>query len=315
MDDPLRPARLTRKLDRYAGQQVPATVDLWPAIRRTLLTPAQRSGIFISGGTDSPSLSSTPRTRAQPKENGTMSRNYEQSTVSDDLSDESANGIVARPRRPPTVARIHVEPAPAEEPVAAARSNTPVILGIVGLGGLVALFLVALIINNLSHTNTAATGSTGTTTNAAAAGPADVVPGSLAVDFTATNLTDGKVVHVSDYIGKNPVWLNFWASWCGPCKQEMPDMEQLYQLNKDKGLVILGFDVREDQKTVSDFVTSRSFSWTFLLQPSGDTANRYYVSGIPTHIFIGKDGIIKSRISSGLPRSYMENELKKILDQ
>ncbi len=319
MDDPLRPARLTRKLDRYAGQQVPATVDLWPAIRRTLLTPAQRSGIFSSGGTDSPSRSSTPRTRAQHKENGTMSRNYEQSTVSDDPSDESVNSSVARPRRPPTVARIHVEPAPSEEPIpAVARSNTPVILGIVGLGGLVALFLVAMILNNINQANSAATGSTGGTGGtgtAAAAGPADVVPGSLAVDFTATNLTDGKVVHVSDYIGKNPVWLNFWASWCGPCKQEMPDMEQLYQLNKDKGLVILGFDVREDQKTVSDFVTSQAFHWTFLLQPSGDTASRYYVSGIPTHIFIGKDGIIKSRISSGLPRSYMENELKKILDQ
>lgn len=313
MDDPLRPARLTRKLDRYAGQQVPATVDLWPAIRRTLLTPAHRSGIFNNGGPDSPSLSSTPRTRAQLKENGTMSRNYEQTTVSDDLSDESVNSSLPRPRRPPTAARIYVEPAPSEEPVAAARSNTPVILGIVGLGGLVALFLVAMIFNNLNHS--AATGSSGTATNAAAAGPADVVPGSLAVDFTATNLTDGKVVHVSDYIGKNPVWLNFWASWCGPCKQEMPDMEQLYQLNKDKGLVILGFDVREDQKTVSDYVTSKAFDWTFLLQPSGETANRYYVSGIPTHIFIGKDGIIKSRISSGLPRSYMENELKKILDQ
>jgi len=244
-----------------------------------------------------------------------MSRNYEQTTVSDDLSDESVNSIPVRPRRPPTAARIHVEPAPSEEPEAvAARSNTPVILGIVGLGGLVALFLVAMIFNNISRANPATAGSSGTT-SAAAVGPADVVPGSLAVDFTATNLTDGKVVHVSDYIGKNPVWLNFWASWCGPCKQEMPDMEQLYQLNKDKGLVILGFDVREDQKTVSDYVTSKAFDWTFLLQPSGETANRYYVSGIPTHIFIGKDGIIKSRISSGLPRSYMENELKKILDQ
>jgi thiol-disulfide isomerase/thioredoxin len=186
----------------------------------------------------------------------------------------------------------------------------PVILGILGLGGLVALLLIAMIFNNLSHSGQASAGST---TANVATGPEDVVPGSLAVDFTATNLADGKVVHVSDYRGKNPVWLNFWASWCGPCKAEMPDMQQLYDANKDKGLVILGFDVREDQKTVNDFVTSRAFNWTFLLQPSGETAARYYVSGIPTHIFIGKDGVIKSRISSGLPRTYMENELKKIL--
>jgi thiol-disulfide isomerase/thioredoxin len=309
MDNPTRPSRLGRKLDHYARTKVPATVDLWPAIRRTLLTPAQQSGIFNSGGADSPSYLSILRARAQHKENGTMSRKYESTSVSDGEFEEPVEGIPVRPRRPPTAARIHVEPAPSEAPAPAARSNMPVIMGIVGVGGLVALLLVAMIFNNLSHKGDAATGSGGTV----ATGPEDVVPGSLAVDFTATNLVDGKVVHVSDYRGKNPVWLNFWASWCGPCKAEMPDMQQLYDANKAKGLVILGFDVREDQKTVSDFVTSRAFNWTFLLQPNGETANRYYVSGIPTHIFIGKDGVIKSRVSSGLPRSYMEAELAKIL--
>jgi thiol-disulfide isomerase/thioredoxin len=307
MDDPTRPPRLARKLDRYAGAHVPATLDLWPAIRRTLLTPAPQSGIFNSGGADSPSLSSTLRSRAQQEENGTMSRKYESTSVSDFESEEPMEGIPVRPRRPPTAARIHVEPAFSEDPAPATRSNMPVIMGIVGLGGVVALLLVAMIFNNLSQKGNA--GAAGTV----ATGPEDVVPGSLAVDFAATNLVDGKVVHVSDYRGKNPVWLNFWASWCGPCKAEMPDMQQLYDENKAKGLVILGFDVREDQKTVNDFVTSRAFNWTFLLQPSGETANRYYVSGIPTHIFIGKDGVIKSRISSGLPRSYMEAELAKIL--
>lgn len=312
MDDPHRPPRLARKLDRYAGEHVPTTVDLWPAIRRTLLTATRQSGIFNTGGTDSPALSSTLRASAQPRENRTMSRNYESTSVSDAEPEEPREGLPVRPRRPPTAARIHVEPAPTETVVPAGRSNMPVILGILGLGGLVALLLVAMIVNNLSHSGQASAGASGTTANAAT-GPEDVVPGSLAVDFTATNLVDGKVVHVSDYRGKNPVWLNFWASWCGPCKAEMPDMQQLWEQNKSKGLVILGFDVREDQKTVSDFVTSRGFNWTFLLQPNGETANRYYVSGIPTHIFIGKDGVIKSRISSGLPRTYMEAELQKIL--
>lgn len=240
-----------------------------------------------------------------------MSRNYESPSVSDAAPDEPRAELPVRPRRPPTAARIHVEPAPSAAPVPAPRSNLPVILGIVGLGGVVALVLVAMILNNLNHS--ASAGAGGTTAGTVATGPEDVVPGSLAVDFTATNLVDGKEVHVSDYRGKNPVWLNFWASWCGPCKAEMPDMQQLYDLNKAKGLVILGFDVREDQKTVNDFVTSRAFNWTFLLQPTGETASRYYVSGIPTHIFIGKDGVIKSRISSGLPRAYMEAELAKIL--
>jgi thiol-disulfide isomerase/thioredoxin len=240
-----------------------------------------------------------------------MSRNSEVTSVSDAASEEPDQGLPVRPRRPPTAARIYVEPAPSEESAPAGRNNTAFILGIVGVGGVVALILVAMIFNNLSHKTAGAAGSGGAAS--AATGAEDVVPGSLAVDFTATDLVTGQPVHVSDYRGKNPVWLNFWASWCGPCKAEMPDMEQLWQQNKDKGLVILGFDVREDQKTVNDFVTSRGFTWTFLLQPNGDTANRYYVSGIPTHIFIGKDGVIKSRISSGLPRPYMEAELQKIL--
>lgn len=311
MDDP-RPAHLARKLERYAGQHVPPTVDLWPAVRRALLTPARRSGIFNSGGGDfPPDLYTLRRDRAQPKENAAMSLEYDYDDPSVEEAPSDALNGPARRRRPPTVAKIHVEPAPSEsiaEPVA--RSNMPVILGIVGVGGVIALLLVAMIFNNLSQKSGATAGSASVPV---ATGPEDVVPGSLAVDFSATELMTGQVVHVSDYRGKNPVWLNFWASWCGPCKQEMPDMEQLYQLNKAKGLVILGFDVREDQKTVSDFVTSRGFTWTFLLQPNGETANRYYVSGIPTHVFIGKDGVIKSRISSGLPRAYMEAELAKIL--
>ena len=140
------------------------------------------------------------------------------------------------------------------------------------------------------------------------------MPGHLAADFTVKTL-DGQTVRLSDYRGKKAVWLNFWASWCGPCKMEMPDMEKLYQSYKDKDLVMLGFDFREEKPTVEGFVNSQNYHWTFLLEPDGTTASRYQADAIPTHIFIDKQGIIQDRIASALPVTYMQAELDRIVGQ
>jgi hypothetical protein len=78
---------------------------------------------------------------------------------------------------------------------------------------------------------------------------------------------------------------------------------------------MLGFDFREEKPTVEGFVTSQKYNWTFLLEPGGATASRYQADAIPTHIFIDKQGYIKDRISSALPRSYMEAELQKLVGQ
>jgi thiol-disulfide isomerase/thioredoxin len=238
-----------------------------------------------------------------------MSREYDPSI--DELTDQPT----ARPRRPlPT--RPVAPPGPVEDDAFAyeyeaeepPRRNTAMVVGILGMGGLIALVLLVLIYNNLNKpavTSTAA-GSQGTVLE-------DVTTGSVAVDFTAQTL-DGQTVQLSSYRGKNPVWVNFWASWCAPCKAEMPDMEELYQAYKGQGLVMLGYDVAEPEQTVRDFVTSRGFTWTFLLD-NGVTATRYQTTGIPTHVFINKQGIITHRISSGLPKEYMEEQIKSLLAQ
>jgi thiol-disulfide isomerase/thioredoxin len=218
---------------------------------------------------------------------------------------------VVRPRRAPLPAR-QVAPPPDEYDYDAIaetpRRSSGVVIGILVVGGLAALILMVMIFNNINRPAQAVNG-TGANT---AALLEDVVTGARAVDFTAQTL-DGKSVRLSDYRGKQPVWLNFWASWCGPCKAEMPAMEELHQAYKDKGLVMLGFDVAEPKATVDDFVKSRAFSWIFLVEENGQTANRYQTTGIPTHVFINKDGVITNRISSGLPKDYMEAEVKKLL--
>jgi thiol-disulfide isomerase/thioredoxin len=211
-------------------------------------------------------------------------------------------------RRQPLPARPIADDYEYEDEPVAPRNNTPLILAIVGGGAVIALVLIVMIASNMSRQAQASAYSPppGVTE--------DVVPGALAANFVATTL-DGQQVHLSDYRGKKAVWLNFWASWCGPCKAEMPDMEQLYQANKDKDLAMLGFDVREEKPTVQGFVTQQGFHWLFLLEPSGATADRYVVTGIPTHVFINKQGIITYRVSGGIPRQDMEKQLANILSQ
>jgi len=206
--------------------------------------------------------------------------------------------------------RVRRPPLPTHPINLPPRRNTTLIAGLLGVGGLLAVVLIVLIIGNLGGTKTPppvvalATPPPGQQEG--------INTGQLAADFAVQTL-DGQTVRLSDYRGKNPVWLNFWASWCGPCKAEMPEMEQLYQAYKDKGLVMLGLDFREPVPVVHGFVTDNNFHWLFLVEESGATAEHYYTDAIPTHLFIDKQGIIKDRISASLPRTYMETELQKIL--
>jgi thiol-disulfide isomerase/thioredoxin len=195
---------------------------------------------------------------------------------------------------------------------------SPVLRGVFIVGGLTALVLIGIIIANLirlgmiPRTAPVADGSSAGDAPAALV-QEDVVPGAVAVDFTVSNL-DGTPVRLSDYRGRNPVWLNFWASWCGPCKAEMPEMEQIYQANRSKGLVILGFDYNEDPATVKNYLSSQSFHWLFVTAPTQQTIRRYYVNMVPTHIFIDRAGVIRGRIAGSLSRAMMETQLKLILD-
>ncbi|MDO8491296.1 MAG: redoxin domain-containing protein, partial [Dehalococcoidia bacterium] len=89
--------------------------------------------------------------------------------------------------------------------------------------------------------------------------------GSLAPDFTVKMLT-GETLRLSDLRGK-PVFLNFWASWCPPCRAEMPILQQVFEDKalSDRGLVLLGIDLGEDPATVDSFMKSNGLSFTVLL--------------------------------------------------
>ena len=109
-------------------------------------------------------------------------------------------------------------------------------------------------------------------------------------DFELEDL-NGNKVSLSDYKGKK-VYLNFWATWCPPCKAEMPDMEKLYQETKDTGLIMLAVNVGEDKKTVQDFITSSGYNFPVLLDVAGEVSQLYQVTKIPTSYFIDTEGYL-----------------------
>ncbi|MEO8289313.1 MAG: TlpA disulfide reductase family protein [Chloroflexota bacterium] len=136
--------------------------------------------------------------------------------------------------------------------------------------------------------------------------------GSIAPDFRLQDALTGKSVDLASLRGK-PVWLNFWASWCSGCKQEMPDIQKLYAQYSPQGLQVIGINVQESANSVRDFTAANNFRWTFLLDTDGRVTDRYYVNGLPYHVFIGTDGIIDAIYPGQLGSAEMEGYIGRIL--
>jgi len=125
----------------------------------------------------------------------------------------------------------------------------------------------------------------------AAAGD-EVAAGKMAANFTLTSL-DGKTVTLSKLRGK-VVFLNIWATWCGPCREEMPSIEKLYEkLRGNPGFVILAVSQDSDGKAaVAPFMAKYGFKFPVLLDPSNKVGDAYDVSGIPETFIIDQQGRI-----------------------
>ena len=113
-------------------------------------------------------------------------------------------------------------------------------------------------------------------------------------DFSLPALA-GETVALSQFKGK-VVFLNFWATWCGPCRAEMPSMETLYSSYREKGLEILAVNCAENRQEVSAFMQEYGFSYTALLDEDGKVSTSYGIQAIPTSYLIDRDGMIVARI-------------------
>ncbi|WP_100618012.1 TlpA family protein disulfide reductase [Bacillus cereus] len=138
--------------------------------------------------------------------------------------------------------------------------------------------------------------------------------GKSAPDFELTKL-DGTNVKLSDLKGKKVI-LNFWATWCGPCQQEMPDMEAFYKEHKGN-VEILAINYTPSEKgggeeKVSNFAKEKGITFPVLLDKNIDVTTAYKVITIPTSYFIDTKGVIQDKFIGPMTQKEMEKRVAKL---
>jgi peroxiredoxin len=117
-----------------------------------------------------------------------------------------------------------------------------------------------------------------------------ISPGQRAPEFTLNDF-DGNAVSLTDLRGQ-VVMLNFWASWCGPCREEMPDMQRVYDDLKDDGFTILAVSLDQSQDDARKFIDENGFTFLVVMDDAA-VADMYEVTGIPKTLIIDRDGIVR----------------------
>lgn len=136
--------------------------------------------------------------------------------------------------------------------------------------------------------------------------------GEPAPDLVAL-LSENELVFLSDFLGQ-PVWLNFWGSWCQPCRAEMPAMQAAYERLAPRGLVILAVALDEPLENALDYAALQGATYIVAGDPvrKGSGAN-YGIANFPTHILIDRAGIIREIILATLEEDEFVEHAEKIL--
>lgn len=145
--------------------------------------------------------------------------------------------------------------------------------------------------------------------NAANAAPA---VGQPPTPFAGTTY-DGKPASLADYAGK-PLWLTFGGSWCPDCRVEMPELIETYERYRGAGLSVLGVFVNEPAADTRAYAERVGIPFSIISDASNKIANIYRVMGFPTHLFIGRDGLIREIRIGALTKSDMEAAVAGILE-
>lgn len=124
---------------------------------------------------------------------------------------------------------------------------------------------------------------------------------------------DGSAYRLEDEVaGSRVVLINFWTTWCPPCRIELPQLERLYSRYRDSGLQILAVDVGEDEETVREFLRRRPVSFPVLLDRERQVAAKYHVEAFPTTIILDSEGNVVE-VAEGLD-PYLAYRVESLLE-
>jgi peroxiredoxin len=138
-----------------------------------------------------------------------------------------------------------------------------------------------------------------------------LVAGEQATEFTLPDL-DGNDVSLGDFTGQ-PLMINFWATWCAPCRLEMPELQNAQDTYQDLGLVVLAVNAQEDPQQVREFIDELGLSLTSLLDSDGAVGRIYGALGLPSTYFIDKSGVVTVVHRGILSEEQIEAYLTQIL--
>ncbi len=138
--------------------------------------------------------------------------------------------------------------------------------------------------------------------------------GSPAPDFTLQDV-DGKSFRAADYLGRQPILMDFWATWCGPCKTELPHLDDIYQDFKEQGLLFLAIseDSPRSASKVKPYVRSMNYAATVLMDPDGQVLRKYFGSSLPHTVLIDRNGKIARTFQGYVPGQ--ERDIRKLVSE
>ena len=169
------------------------------------------------------------------------------------------------------------------------------------------IFLLAMLI--AGFTIFLAIGVMGTTTATSRSGKELV--GKKAPSFVAPKV-GGQLVSLENYKNK-PLVLNFWASWCPPCRDETPGMERIWRKYEDQGVVILGINVQDGEKEAERYISEFGVTFSNALDLDGSITVDYGVTGLPVTFFIDNDSVVKGRWVGSISEDRLDNWVSNLI--
>jgi cytochrome c biogenesis protein CcmG/thiol:disulfide interchange protein DsbE len=156
-------------------------------------------------------------------------------------------------------------------------------------------------------------GTRGSSSNQRSAGRFSTPPSQTekAPDFVLQT-PDGRTVKLSDYRDQ-VVLLNTWATWCPPCRAEMPDLETYYRRHQGDGFVVLAVNNQESPGTVAAFLEEHEFTFPILLDPDGVVVKDYEIRALPTSFIIDRDGMVRGVWSGQLSPALLKELVDPLL--